>query len=71
MSSDEGALDPCVEEEVEARGVEGRRDAVTIFSTGHLRLLDSLHELVESIGEKVADHHGHDWQRQHGGEAVS
>ncbi len=29
-TSDEGALDSCVEEEVAARGVEGRRDAVFI-----------------------------------------
>ena len=34
-TSDEGAPDPCFEEEVAARGVEGRRDAVIIFAADH------------------------------------
>jgi hypothetical protein len=31
MTDDEGALDSCVEKEVAARGVEGRRDAVVFL----------------------------------------
>ncbi len=34
-TSDEDALDPCFEEEVEARGVEGQRDAVFICAADH------------------------------------
>ncbi len=35
MTSDEGALDLCAEEEVEAGVVEGRADAVIICATEH------------------------------------
>ncbi len=34
-TSDEGALDSCFEEEVEAKAVEGRRSAVIICATDH------------------------------------
>ena len=35
MTDDEGALDPCIEEEVEASGGEGRKDAVTVCAAEH------------------------------------
>ena len=46
-TADEGALNPCVEEKVAARGAEGRRDACVIHGAVHLcqpRLRNLEHE---------------------------